>query len=576
MPEKILTEAEQRLLKEERQWLTNLQIALTRFDAAPEDRAALDRSVRQLDELFLLVVVGEFNSGKSAFINALLGQPLLEEGVTPTTTRVHLLKYGETFERIAVEAAVDVYAAPAPLLKEINIVDTPGTNAIHRQHEAITREFVPRSDMVLFITSVDRPFTESERVFLERIRDWGKKVVVLLNKTDILTSSEDLASIEQFITENARTLLGFTPQIFPISSRLALRARQEDDAALLAESGFALLEQYIVTTLDERERVHLKLSNPLGVGLHLVAKYLHVVDGRLALLQEDFDVMEDIERHLAIYRDDMGREFRFRLKDVENVLYEFESRGMVYFDEMVRLARIFDLIKKAQLEEQFERQVIAGVPQVIETRVNDIIDWLISSNLNQWQAVMEHVQSRRDKHADRIVGQVGGAFDYDRVRLIEAVSQAAQQAMTNYDHDTEAERVAESLQMAVAGTALVEVGALGLGAIVTAIATTAAADLTGILAAGAVAVLGLFVIPTKRRQVKRDFREKIISVREQLMHTLTTQFERELARSLNEIETAVSPYTRFIRAERQQLEDTRRESLEIKERLERLKAEIEE
>ena len=575
MHRRILTEAQQKLLRVERQWLTNLQVALARFGADPEDRAALERSVRQLDELFLLVVVGEFNSGKSAFINALLGQPLLEEGVTPTTTRIHLLKYGEAFERIAAEASVDVSTAPMPLLKEINIVDTPGTNAIYRQHEAITQEFVPRSDMVLFVTSVDRPFTESERAFLERIRNWGKKIVVVLNKTDILAGPEDLASIERFITENARTLLGFTPEIFPVSSWVALRAKQKDDAALLVESGFAALERYIVTTLDEKERIHLKLSNPLGVGLHLTAKYLQVVDGRLALLQEDFDVMEDIERDLATYREDMTREFRFRLKDVENVLYEFESRGMAYFDETMRLARIFDLIKKAELEKQFEREVIADVPRVIEARVEDIIDWLIANNLNQWQAVMEHVQNRRDKHADRIVGQVGGTFDYDRARLIEAVSRAAQQAMTNYDQEAEAKRVAESLQMAVAGTALAEVGALGLGAIVTAIATTAAADMTGILAAGAIAVIGLFVIPTKRRRLKQEFREKITSVREQLMHTLTTQFDRELARSLNEIEVAISPYTRFIRAEHKHLEDMQQETLGIKEWLERLKAEIE-
>jgi small GTP-binding protein len=571
---KILTEAQRESLKVERRWLTNLQTMLARFGAAPEDQEALKRSVRQLDELFLLVVVGEFNAGKSAFINALLGQPLLEEGVTPTTTRIHLLKYGEAFERVAAEASQDVFTAPVPLLKEINVVDTPGTNVIQRQHEAITQEFVPRSDLVLFVTSVDRPFTESERAFLERIRSWGKKIVVVLNKTDILSNPEDVGSIERFITENARTLLGFTPEIFPVSSRLALRAKQEDDATLLMESGFAALERYVATTLDEEERIHLKLNNPLGVGLHLIAKYLQVVNGRLALLQEDFDVVEDIERQLAAYREDVTREFRFRLKDVENVLYEFESRGIAYFDETMRLARIFDLIRKVGLEEQFRREVVADVPQAIEVRVNDIIDWLIASNLSQWQAVMEHVQSRRDEHADRIVGQVGGAFNYDRARLIETVSRMARQAMADYDQEAETRRVAESLQMAVASTALVEVSALGLGALVTALATTAAADLTGILAAGTVAVLGLFVIPTKRRQLKQEFREKIVSVRERLILVLTTQFDRELTRSLNAIEGAISPYTRFIRAEHKHLEDTRQELLEVKEQLERLKAGI--
>ncbi len=82
----------------------------------------LDRSIRQLDELFLLVVVGEFNAGKSALINALFGEPLLEMGVTPTTTCAPAATR-EELERVAVEADVDVFTVPALMLK-ITIVDT--------------------------------------------------------------------------------------------------------------------------------------------------------------------------------------------------------------------------------------------------------------------------------------------------------------------------------------------------------------------------------------------------------------------------------------------------------------------
>ena len=115
--------------------------------------------------------------------------------------------------------------APVELLAELNIVDTPGTNAIIRQHEAITQQFVPRSDLVLFVTSADRPFTESERAFLEQIRDWGKKVVIVLNKIDLFQTQEELDQVVTFIGENARALLGITPEIFPVSARLALRAK---------------------------------------------------------------------------------------------------------------------------------------------------------------------------------------------------------------------------------------------------------------------------------------------------------------------------------------------------------------
>ena len=76
-------------------------------------------------------------------------------------------------------------AAPVELLRDIHIVDTPGTNAVIREHEAITADFVPRSDLVLFVTSADRPFTESERQFLTAMREWGKKIVIVINKMDL-------------------------------------------------------------------------------------------------------------------------------------------------------------------------------------------------------------------------------------------------------------------------------------------------------------------------------------------------------------------------------------------------------
>lgn len=568
MQPKILNPTEEALVGIERHWLTNLQIALAQFSAAPEDRSALERSIRQLDELFLLVVVGEFNAGKSAFINALFGQSLLEEGVTPTTTRIHLLKHGHRFERVAIEGSVDTYTAPVTWLEEINIVDTPGTNAIHREHEALTQEFVPRSDLVLFLTSVDRPFTESERAFLEQIRDWGKKIVIVLNKVDILNTPEDIARIEEFIVENARALLGFAPEVFPISSRLALRAKLTDDGALLAESRIEVLERYIVTTLDEKERIRLKLRNPIGVALHLIDKYAQIVHERLALLEDDFAVVTDVERETAMYREDLHQQFHYRLADVDNALYEFENRGMAYFDETVRLLRIFDLVNKPKLQEEFAHQVVGDVPQVIEQRVNEIIDWLVSSNVRQWQAVQEHVISRRDKYTEHLVGQTGGSFNYDRAHLLDTVGSVAQQVLESYNRMEESTRIASEVQRAVAGTALIEVSALGVGAIVTTLATTSAADLTGILAAGTVAILGLLVIPAKKRAVKNELHTKIGAVRDQLMHSLNAQFTRELERALREIEAAIAPYTRFIRAERKSLQNMRDELANIRNWLE--------
>src|SRR4051812_6842210 len=266
---KILSGGEDELVREERRVLARLRTSLVRFDAAPEHQQALEHSIEQLDELFLLVIVGEFNSGKSAFINALVGSSVALEGVTPTTAQINVLQYGDTLDRKFREANLHVIPAPAEILREIHIVDTPGTNAIIREHETITAEFVPRSDLVLFVTSADRPFTETERAFLEQVRGWGKKVVIVINKIDIFETSRELEDVRAFVAEHARALLGFSPEIFPVSARLALRAKV-GEPQVWGASGFEALENYIATTLDAPGRVHLKLLNPLGVGASLV------------------------------------------------------------------------------------------------------------------------------------------------------------------------------------------------------------------------------------------------------------------------------------------------------------------
>jgi small GTP-binding protein len=573
---RILTDAQENLLKDSRNLLNDLRISLIQFGAAPEDHETLADSIRQLDELFLLVVVGEFNSGKSAFINALLGQKLLKEGVTPTTTQINVLKFGETQERNVENENLHTLTAPVELLAELNIVDTPGTNAIIRQHEAITQQFVPRSDLVLFVTSADRPFTESERLFLERIRDWGKKVIIVLNKIDLFQSSEEQDQVVAFISDNARLLLGITPEIFPVSARQALRAKL-GEPNLWQASQFEALEKYIQTTLDDKGRLTLKFMNPLGVGSHLLNKYLEVTSSRLELLKTDFTTLADVEAQLSVYQEDMRKNFDFRMSDIDIVLYGMEQRGQDYFDETLRLPRVFDLLNKTRIQKEFEQRVVADVPQRIETKVNEMIDWLVEANLRQWQAVMEHIADRRRQHEERIIGDAaGGSFHYDREKLIEGVGREAQRVVDGYDREAEARSMAEGAQIAVAALAATEVGAVGLGALIVILATTASADATGILLASVIALLGLFIIPAKKRQAKIELREKIANLRQQLTQSLRTQFEHEMERGILSINDAIAPYSRFVRAEQGKLSEVQSKLEETKNGLERLKVQVEE
>src|SRR5436190_4802070 len=285
---RVLEPSAQAQLTQARDLLATLRDTLVEFGASADDRQALAASVRQLDELFLIVVVGEFNSGKSAFINALLGRSVVDEGVTPTTAQIQVLKYGDAVRSEIDAQGLSVVAAPVDLLRDVHIVDTPGTNAIIREHERLTTDFVPRSDLVLFVTSADRPFTETERVFLTAIRDWGKKIVIVINKIDIFSSAAQLHEVVDFVHKAARDLLGVDADVLPVSARLALRAKQGEPSAWAA-SGFDALEGYLHNTLDARNQFRLKLANPLGVGLALGSRFATIAGERLMVIHDDLE-----------------------------------------------------------------------------------------------------------------------------------------------------------------------------------------------------------------------------------------------------------------------------------------------
>ncbi len=577
MRKKILTEQHDRLLAEERSLLGDLQMTLARHEADHDDQKVLERSVRQLDEMFLLVVAGEFNSGKSAFINALLGDRVLEEGVTPTTSRIHTIAYGPHLAHEVDADGIQHVKAPIELLREVEMVDTPGTNALDREHEAITQRFIPRSDLVLFVTSADRAFTESERAFIEKIRSWGKKLVFIINKADLLRTEDERLQIERFVAENAERLLGFSPDIFSVSARMALEARLagQNDGALMKESRFPALETYLAETLDQRERVRLKLLNPLGVGLSLADKYRTATQERLDILADDIAALDSIEHQLDHYREDLGHEFSFRLTDVDGVLHDMEKRGHEFLDETVRIGRIFDLIKKTRVKEEFERKVVADAPAKIEEKVDGIIDWMVNSELRQWQTLNQYLAERRAHHAGRVIGNLGN-FDNDRKQLLDTIGRAAQRTADTYEPDVEAARLADSVQNAVAGLAVVEVGAVGLGATVAILASTTLVDVTGILAAGFVAAMGLFILPARRARAKTELSKSISALNSKLREALEEQFDHESERSLLRIREAVAPYTRFVRAERDRFTAMREQIDDIKSKMQGLRQRLEE
>ena len=574
----FLSDREQDLRAREQELLGRLARALEGFgpDVQPADLQRFKEATEQLAGLFLLVIAGEFNSGKSSFINALLGERVLPEGVTPTTDRINLLRHGPEVTERPLEAYLLERTHPAELLRELNVVDTPGTNAVIRRHEELTRDFIPRADLVLFVTSADRPFSESEREFLERIREWGKKIVFIVNKIDILAGPAEQAEVIAYVRDNAAALLGDAPQVFPVSARRAVQARTQSAPELWEQSGFDAVEEYLLRTLDQEERIRLKLLNPLNVGLRLSARYKEAAFERLKLLSQDIEALQSIDAQLGLFHQEMLRDFEPRLSRLELLLGEMESRGQRFFEETVRLSRIRSLLDSEGIKRAFEREVVGDTPQQLEAEVGRLIDWIVERNLKVWQDVSQFVDRRRlSLHQEGMLGEVPTTFNYNRQALLDSVGRVSREVIGGYDRERESRAIADEVQGAFATTALAEAGAIGLGTLVVTVVTGAAADLTGILLATALAVGGFYVIPRKRRQAQREFRQRVEQLRSRLRDGLTRQVHHEVTQSTDRVNEAIAPYRRFVHSQQQRINEARGELVATEDALLRLRGEIE-
>jgi tetratricopeptide (TPR) repeat protein len=232
------------------------------------------------DKPLLLTVMGEFNTGKSTFINALIGEPVAPMGITPTTATINVLKYGperkvRVFHRsgtvkelpydalggwlksLSREAAVEVRQVeilyPAEELTRVNLVDTPGFNSIVPEHTRIARQFVDRADAVVWLFDAGQAGKESEREALSLVTAEGKRVLGVLNKSDRLAPE----ALEQVLAHLEREALSpLLEEVVPLSARVALDAKQgSGDDGALARSGLPRLQERLDALFYSRARL---------------------------------------------------------------------------------------------------------------------------------------------------------------------------------------------------------------------------------------------------------------------------------------------------------------------------------
>lgn len=532
------------------------------------ERHVVAQTRAHLEDPFLVVVAGEFNAGKSSLINAILASDVMSEGATPTTDAVTMLRYAPVAMALSQQPGWVVRAVPVPLLQRLSIVDTPGTNAIIREHEVLTREIVPRADVVLFVTSADRPFSETERAFLAMLHEWQRKVIILINKIDLLSPSES-ADVQAFVRAQATTLFGTTPLIFPVSARTARPATAEAYAA----GGFTPLMAFLNERLDDQTRLRIRLESPLGVATQTHAQLATLVTTQRATVTDDVQTVAYLDGQIQQFVNDMRRDVAGHRAAVAATLSQAEVRGMQFFDEHIRILNLHRLLRGDVLQQAFEQEVAADLASSIEAHTQQLVDWMIERNLQLWQSVVEYLR-RRPLSQTQMMGEVTGTFQYNRQQLIRDIVTQAGQIVASYDRSAEASHVAMELRDAVATTAVVQVGAVGIGALIATLLKGAVFDTTGIVAASVIAIGGLYIIPSRRAALKRQLHERLSDVRTRLMETIDAQFDQELERMVARLREAIAPYTRLVASEVQRLDTIDANMASVQTHIAQIRAEI--
>ena len=262
-----------------------------------------------INEPFLFVIVGEVKAGKSSFINALLdtGKEIVKVAPDPCTDTIQQLMYGEQEQTIVLNEYLKKILLPVDILKQISVVDTPGTNTIAEHHEEVTERFVPRSDLIVFVFEAKNPYRQSAWEFFDFIHEqWQKKIIFVLQQADLM-SKEDLQINVNGVQQHAQKKGISDPKVFALSAKLQQEGKK-------AESGFEALNTYIKENITGLNAYVLKLQSNISTARNLHAKL-------------DLD-LKAIEKQLEADRD-------FR-KDILATLQEQEERSNRQVDALIR------------------------------------------------------------------------------------------------------------------------------------------------------------------------------------------------------------------------------------------------
>ena len=238
---------------------------------------AVGRAAEAFDRPLLVAVMGEFNAGKSSFVNALCGAEVAPTGVTPTTATINVLRFGATPEARVVHhdgsaraiPAADIAAflstlrdadarevrmveifLPVETLRRVEIVDTPGLNSIRPEHERVARDFLRDADAIVWVFAAGQAAKATEREALTLAHAAGKRVVGVLNKID----RADAGEVSALVRHVEGTLGDLVDPVVPFSATRATAALKAGRSDAGLEALTAVLEHRFLADARELKR----------------------------------------------------------------------------------------------------------------------------------------------------------------------------------------------------------------------------------------------------------------------------------------------------------------------------------
>jgi ribosome biogenesis GTPase A len=348
-----------------------------------------DRIPRLEEEKFHLVVLGEFNHGKTTFVNALLGAPVLPMGVTPTTAVIHQVIHGERGARVVEESGHERQVAwgdvgsyvvggtsqpeavrylevkyPSPLLAGgVVLVDTPGVNDLNSTRAEITYSYIPRADAVLFLLDAGQILKESERRFLsEKLLSQSRdKVIFVINKVDLLEPAEKEQAMAYAHTQLSKLVAD--PKVYAVSAEGALNGDRQG-------SGLAKLEEELTRFLTE-ERGRVLLDNALDEGIRTASTLRRGIEVQRQALLMDRD---ELERRLKTLEGDLASTAEAHARREKQIRESLAALKALVRKECEDFGKRFSAALPAEIESSKADDLKKYLPGFIEERFRSFAD----------------------------------------------------------------------------------------------------------------------------------------------------------------------------------------------------------